>query len=309
MRIAVIGRTKMLLDSAMRALELKHEIPLVITSKAEEFYSVTESDFESFAEKIGAEFRCANTLNNDAIQADMKSAKCDLAISMNWPTLINANALNLFPFGIFNAHPGALPRYRGNACPNWAILNGEKSVGLTVHQMEPDLDAGPVFISSELAINERTYIGDIYKWLGEAVPDAFTSLLGKLESGAAHSVPQSEMAVTPLRCYPRRPSDSKINWSNSVEEITRVVRASSKPFSGAYSFLESGEKISIWRAEPYDLLDPFLAIPGQIAGSVEECPIILTGDGAVKLTDLSFENTNDSVSTKLLSKSLRARLI
>ena len=80
---------------------------------------------------------------------------------MNWLTMIAQSTLALFPWGVLNAHAGDLPRFRGNACPNWAILNGEPLVGLCIHEMIPELDAGPVLLRAHFPLSDDIYISDV----------------------------------------------------------------------------------------------------------------------------------------------------
>ena len=67
----------------------------------------------------------------------------------------------------------SLPKYKGNACPNWAILNFEKKIGLTIHSMSDDLDSGPIFCKIFKKIGSDTYIGDIYDWMDKKIPTLF----------------------------------------------------------------------------------------------------------------------------------------
>jgi methionyl-tRNA formyltransferase len=81
--------------------------------------------------------------------------------------------LNQFKYGIINAHAGDLPRFRGNACPNWALLVNENKIVLTLHKMTVDLDAGPILLQRQYPLNTNTYIKDIYEFLSENVPTMF----------------------------------------------------------------------------------------------------------------------------------------
>ena len=103
-----------------------------------------------------------------------------MAISVNWPNLLTPEVLDLFPDGVWNAHAGDLPRYRGNAAPNWAILSGEDAVILTIHRMSAGLDEGPILAQRSFPLDETTYISDVYAFLDEAVPHALDGVGGSL---------------------------------------------------------------------------------------------------------------------------------
>lgn len=310
MKIGVIGRTSMLLDSA-RALALGgHEIPFVITATGEDYYTAGEDDFAAFAEEVGAWFKCTGRLSGDEMSERLAAADCDVVISMNWPTIIVPDFLEAFEHGIYNAHPGMLPRYRGNACPNWAILNGEDAVGLTIHKMATELDAGPIAIQKELPINDETYIGDVYAWLATAVPEAFVDLVGRLDKDNLQHADQENTDIRPLRCFPRRPDDSRVVWTANSEEILRLIRASSHPFAGAFSFLENETRVKILRAMIEPDFDEFLAVPGQVVGARDGDPLVATGNGVLRLAEIEIDGIEwQADAKKLITKTLRHRLI
>ena len=126
MRVGVIGRTGMLLDSAEAVREAGHEIVFVITCKSESFYEKKEFDFSEYANGLKVPF--FNSIDLKHIVNEISALRADICISINWLNLIPENFLNIFPLGILNAHAGDLPRYKGNAVVNWAILNFEKRI-------------------------------------------------------------------------------------------------------------------------------------------------------------------------------------
>src|SRR5438093_1623056 len=125
MKIIVLGRTRTLLQTAELLLASGFEIPLVWTCSAEKHYGAEAEDFGLFARKCGARFLNERRISAPEYQDELGRYGAQLAVSANWPTLISARAIQALPLGILNAHAGDLPRYRGNACPNWALLQGE----------------------------------------------------------------------------------------------------------------------------------------------------------------------------------------
>lgn len=309
LKVAVIGRTRMLLESAMLLREQGHLLSLVWTCGAEEFYDVDESDFAKLAEMSGSRFICEKNLGDPKHLARLMAAEADIAISVNWPTLIPIDVMQCFKFGILNAHAGDLPRFRGNACPNWAILSGERYVGLCIHRMAAELDAGPVVIRDRLPIDEQTYIGDIYGWLQQRTPALFAAAVNGLENQKLIPEAQSTDPNVWLRCYPRRPEDAAINWYESAEHVHRLIRASSRPFDGAFTYLEGRRLVRIWRAEKFDHLGKFLAVPGQVCMRQDNDPVIACGNGAIRLTEVSVEGcASVHESKRAIHQSLRNRM-
>lgn len=288
MRIAILGRTHWLLNSAVRLhQEEGFSIAFVATAAAPSEYRAKEGDFEAFASEVGATFLNRLNANDEEFQAALSAANVDVAISINWPAIIGRPTCEIPRHGILNAHAGDLPRYRGNACPNWAIINGEDHVGLCIHQMDPEVvDAGPVYTRRNYAIDDATYIGDIYAWMDDTIPGAFCEALKNLSNPAFSPQDQAETGTRPLRCQPRRPEDGLIDWSKDAREICRLVRASSRPFAGAFTYLEGRERVAVWRAQAitpdYDLV----AVAGQIIGRTPQKNVLVAcGKGILEIQE------------------------
>src|SRR5215467_15263945 len=170
MRIAVLGRTQMLFDAAKRVQSAGHDITIVGTAPASPESTAGVDEFRLFAESSRCPFFCASKLQDKHIDL-LAGSISDVAITMNWPTLIPDAAVACFRLGIINAHGSDLPKFRGNACPNWAIIAGEERIGLTFHFVDPGaLDTGDIVHKTWITNSPDLYIGDVYRWLETAVP-------------------------------------------------------------------------------------------------------------------------------------------
>jgi methionyl-tRNA formyltransferase len=285
---------------------------LIGTSAAAPESDVTEGNFAALANRYGSAFFCDLAINQQKYVDLARKSGAEVAISVNWKTLIHDAMLGVFEHGIINAHTGDLPRYRGNATPNWAILNGESKIVLTLHRMVEELDAGPILAQASLAIGDDTYIADVYAFEDDAVPKLFVEVVDGLVAGTL--TPRAQDSTGALRCYPRLARDNHIEWSLPAIQIARLVRAMSRPFDGAYTYLGS-QRLIVWRARAE--AGEFIASPGQVAerqadGSVRVC----SGDGFVVLEELEVvddvqetpaELRNKSAPTEVI-RSLRTRL-
>ena len=209
-RVAVLGRTRWLLDAAGLIAERGHQIPIVWTSKPASFYGADEESFRQLAKNLGARFETGRIENRKGVIEALVDSGCELAVSVNWPSVLSADILNVFPKGVLNAHAGDLPRYRGNACPNWAILNGEEAIGLCVHLMAEELDAGPIVLRDSLSVKTSTYITDVYTWLDKRIPRMLTAadrswLVAEVLSTAAGGLKDRLVVAqaAPAASYPR----------------------------------------------------------------------------------------------------------
>jgi methionyl-tRNA formyltransferase len=175
--------------------------------------------------------------------------------------------------------------------------------------MEPDkLDCGNIITQEKMALDNKTYIGDIYKWAEEKIPKLFVQSLTVLESDPSYVLKYADSeSEESFRCYPRRVEDSRIDWKLSADAIHKLIRCSAEPFAGAFGFFHN-EKIIIWRAELYHDNERYCAVPGQISlidkkgGSV----VIITGGGKLKLTDIEYGNYRGSPARVI--KSIRNRI-
>ncbi len=284
MKFAAIGRTAMLYNAIVTLSKNGHNITAIITTKSSPEYTKRESDFRLLAKKVHAPFFLTGRLNSPEIVKAIKGSA--LAVSVNWTSIFTQEQIDCFKIGILNAHMGDLPKYRGNACPNWAILNGEKEVVISIHLVESGtLDCGRVIIQDRLPISRATYISDVYVWAENAIPNLFVKALSALQRDPAYTLKYADMnSRESFRCYPRRPEDSKIEWMSSAEKIHRLIRASSRPFNGAYGFVNK-KRITIWKAELCDDNEHYAAIPGQICEVGPHYFIVIAGEGKLKITE------------------------
>jgi UDP-4-amino-4-deoxy-L-arabinose formyltransferase/UDP-glucuronic acid dehydrogenase (UDP-4-keto-hexauronic acid decarboxylating) len=308
-KFAALGRTHWLLNSIEVCIKHGHDCVLIASSDPAPEYRVGVEEFADIASSLRCTFINTRDLTAETSQAMISEAGADVAISVNWVARIPAKVRALFAHGILNAHAGDVPRYRGNACPNWAILNGEGEAAVSLMQMDDGLDTGPVFKKIHVPIQDDTYISDLYAAIDQIVPTLFAETLDALQAGTARFESQPEDPEQALRCYPRRPEDGRINWQSESKKIARLVRASAEPFAGAYCFLEEQQQVIVWRAHAEAHPTPFCGIAGQVKeirqkrGEVA----VLAGDGLVVLEEVEVGNRGRVEPTRVVSSS-RSRL-
>jgi UDP-4-amino-4-deoxy-L-arabinose formyltransferase/UDP-glucuronic acid dehydrogenase (UDP-4-keto-hexauronic acid decarboxylating) len=234
-------------------------------------------------------------INDDTAVSTFRQSDSQIAISVNWQTLIRRPVLDAFKYGVINAHAGDLPRYRGNAAPNWAIINNEDEVVLTIHRMSEDLDAGPIHAQHSVPLDEETYIGDVYDAMYERFPKLFVTVVADAATDSLTPTPQPSEPSAALRCYARRPTDSELQWTEPATDLSRVVRASSEPLFGAYTWID-GEKLRIWRAHVEQPPHDCLGTPGQVAERRPETGevAVLTGEGFLVLETVQRDSIDDT---------------
>lgn len=304
MRVGFMGRSGVLYDSILGIVdEGRHEVSLIWTSPEEEYDGADVDSFRVLSERIGCPFVVSSRVEDDC----EIPPGIDVICSVNFVNLIPRRFLDRIPHGVLNAHLGDLPRFRGNACPNWAILNGEEQVGLVVHEMSEDLDAGPIYWSDSMGLTDQTYVGDVYDWMNSRVPVGFREALLGVESGE-QPLPQRD--VRPLRTFPRREEDSRILWNRGSVEVCRLVRASSRPFPGAFCYLNGDDEttVRVLAAESVELDYDILAVDGQVLSRDGDSFVVSSGNQAVRVTECAVNGRPHADSVDFVTSSLRNRL-
>lgn len=218
-------------------------------------------------------------------------AECapELLLSVDYRYRVPAQVLDKPGLTSINLHPGLLPRYRGRAPLNWAILNGETELGLTAHLMAAEIDSGDIVAQERFALGDDEDVGDALRKLYPLYERVVRSVVADLGAGGLRRVPQDHARAT---TFPRRrPEDGRIDWREPADRVRRLVRAVADPYPGAFSDLNGG-RITIWRA----VLDGGAAAePGTVTawcGRDQFC--VACGAGGLRITRWSRgENNND----------------
>jgi methionyl-tRNA formyltransferase len=287
--LMAVGRSRLLFDSIRFLHSAGYRFAGILTDAAYEEYDVSAEDFRLLAAETGAAFFQQKRVTDENIMQLIREKSVKLCISVNWKYKFPSAFLNLFSHGILNFHLGNLPDYKGNATVNWSIINGEKQINANVHKADAELDAGDIVALESIPITEHCYIESILDKAVQIAPKLFQeSILRTLENPAYFRLKNS---IEGLRCYPRLPEDSEITWTHTASEIARLVRASSKPYQGAYSYLQ-GQKCVIWRASVNMEAPAILAMPGHVVEINRRTGNILVacGTGCITLEQIEYKS-------------------
>jgi methionyl-tRNA formyltransferase len=315
MKVLVLGRNEILHATVDRIVKkTDHEVVGIITAISAPEYKKKEEDFKKLAQFCGAKFHLTQQIDNTAIGI-AQDTKADIVVSINWPGIVQDKFINIFKYGVLNAHFGDLPRYRGNAVTNWAILAGETQVVLTIHKMEGEkLDSGDILLQKHYPLTGDTTIDDINRFAEDNIPKMFCAVIDGFECGRMKPTPQSATGLTPFRCYPRIPRDGKIKWSLPAEKIHALVRSLTKPYSGAYIYFRSDDgelkKLYIWKTRIVSENSNDVGVPGHIIKNDTETgeSWVFTGEGVIALINVSNGEHSEIFMPGKKWKSIRFRL-
>ena len=235
----------------------------------------------------------------------VKSLSPDFMLVVKWRRIIGREVYKIPKLGTAIIHDSLLPKYRGFAPLNWAIINGETSTGATMFYIAEEMDAGPVIAQKEISIGDD----DTIKTMDGKMVEVYKSLLRKSLAGiASHkitAIEQNESLAT--FCASRTPSDGIINWSESASNIYNLIRGTSWPFPGAYTYF-NGKKVIIWSAGIVSETDDYVGrIPGRVIKLLPSGGVwVLTGKGIIEIKTLQSENEAEINASELV-RSIRSK--
>lgn len=226
-------------------------------------------------------------VNTPTALDELRHLDADLFVVAAYGQLLSAELLAIPRLGAVNVHASLLPKYRGAAPVQYAIWKGETETGITLFQIQPKLDAGPILGTVATPIGEQETAGELHDRLAELAVPLTLDVLRQLENGDLAGCPQQAEFVTKA---PRiRKEQGLIDWAGTSTEIGWHLRAM-QPWPMPYSFLHLADgqvlRVLILSAEPFaQISDSQLAasVPGQLISGDHEHLLVRTGDGALNV--------------------------
>jgi methionyl-tRNA formyltransferase len=198
--------------------------------------------------------------------------KPELILSFYYRSMIPMEVLTIAPRGALNLHGSKLPRLRGRAPINWALVECEEETGVTLHHMVKAPDAGDIVAQRAWTIGARDTAKDLFFRAVDEAKLLLRDLWPTVRDGKAPRIPQdAEKATYRGR---RRPDDGRIDWSQPTKRIDGLVRAVTDPFPGAFTTVQ-GRKLMVWQGLP--------ALGKGSPGTLIEESLVATSDGAYRI--------------------------
>ncbi len=181
----------------------------------------------------------------------IQSQQPDILFSFYYRKMISNDILSIPRSGCFNLHGSLLPKYRGRCPLNWAIINGEKETGVTLHAMTPKPDDGDIVMQQKVAISMDDTAKTLMNKMCSASTEMLDAILPQIKKGDIPKKPQDKSKATYFGG--RKPADGEIDWSLSAENVRNLVRAVTSPYPGAFSHI-GDNKYFFWevRVVPED---------------------------------------------------------
>lgn len=283
MRIIFAG-TPTFAAVALRALlAAPHHVVLVLTQPdrpSGRGLEVKTSEVKRVALEHGLAIDQPASLREEAVVARLATARADVLVVAAYGLVLPPAVLGVTPRGCINIHASLLPRWRGAAPIQRALLAGDAETGISIMQMDAGLDTGPVLLERRVRIADDDTAGTLEARLAAAGAEAIVTALGAIEQGRLVARPQPEAGVTYAHKISR--DEARLDWSRPAVELERAVRAYD-PAPGAYTTL-AGQPLKIWRA--CVRVDFPAAEPGTVVSSADGMLAIACGQGTLSVSEL-----------------------
>ncbi len=234
---------------------------------------LTPSDVANCATELGLEVAKPATLRDEAIQSRLRAIRPDVCVVAAYGLILPRAVLDIPLHGCLNIHASLLPRWRGAAPIQRALLAGDSQTGVCIMRMAEGLDTGPVVLARPIPIEARDTTGTLTAKLARLGADAVVEALCRIDELVAQEQDPDKATYAAKVEKP----EALIDWTRSAAEIDRQIRAYN-PAPGAEATLQ-GTRIKIWEAEP---LDASVLAPGAMSSTGSEL-LVGCGHGALRL--------------------------
>jgi len=254
------------------------------------------ASFEDVSQKYEIPLYKVKSTNTSESIDILKKLIPDVIFVIGWTRLVSRSVLNIPKYGCIGMHASLLPKYRGRAPVNWALINNESQTGNSVILLDEGVDTGKLLAQQRIPINLSDTCKTLYDKVAKAGKVMLREIIPSLEQGFLQQVPQNdeEASVMPKRT----PEDGLIEWGKTSLELFNWVRAITYPYPGAFTYFRN-KKFFIWevRITHYSSIDVsqenWTNVPGTIV-SISDGIVVLTGKNELlSIHKLNYEDEKE----------------
>ncbi|RQD75412.1 MAG: methionyl-tRNA formyltransferase [Candidatus Syntrophonatronum acetioxidans] len=284
MRIILVGQGPFGKDCLEVLLEQKENLVGIITvpddPEGKRPNPVKDLALEKNISVLQPEGRSPHRLKDPSVVPWVEELKPDLFVLVFVTDFMPLEVINMATKGGINFHPSLLPKYRGGTAINWAVINGEKETGVTIHYIDEGVDTGDIVLQEKVTIDEDDSVGSLYfnklYPLGVRLVKEGVALI---REGKEERISQEEDKASYQPNITKE--DVKINWEKPAREVYNLIRGSS-PSPGAHTLFR-GDKLKVWESRLEGPVEE--SVPGEVVGIVEEEGFkVAAKDGALLVT-------------------------
>ncbi len=290
MNIVFFGSGKFALRPLEYLYKSKHKIIAVVTApdaKRGRGLKKISSELKSYSLELGLDVLQPKYPNERFFIEILKALSADLFVVASYGKILSSELIALPKKFSINIHPSLLPKYRGAAPMNWAILNGEKETGVSIIRLNEQMDAGDIITQNTVMINPEDDIISLSDKLSHKGASLLMDTVDKIESGNTTFMAQDERFATyaPLL----KKSDGLIKWDLSAQEIHDKIRAL-LDWPCAHTYL-NGALLKILKTKVSDKSGRTGYMPGYLAAILKESILVQTGKGYIEISELQLEGS------------------
>lgn len=237
---------------------------------------IIEGAVKRRAEELGIPVYQFEKIRRDGVET-LRALAPDLMITCAYGQILSQEILDIAPLGVLNVHGSVLPKYRGSAPIQRALINGDKKTGVTIMKTDIGMDTGAILSMEELEINDDDYVGDLYEKLSCVGADLLIKTLDGYLSGEIIPVPQNDALAT--QAPPLKKEEAYLDFTRSAESVRNVIRGFGY---GVCEFRD--EQLKIYRAKAIDVCGENTA--GTVVTAVKHDFIVACGSGALAISEL-----------------------
>ena len=288
MRIVFMGTPDFAVPTLEALIESRHEVVAVYTQPDREQgrgKKVVFSPVKECALRHGIPVRQPKGIRKPETVEKLRSYAPDLIVVVAYGVILRPPVLESAKYGCLNVHASLLPKYRGAAPIQWAILDGEEKTGVTIMQMDEGLDTGDILAQEETEITPDETGESLFEKLSQMGGPLLLKVIDDLEAGNLHPVKQGDSPTTYARMLDK--DMGEIDFTKSAAEIERWIRGLNS-WPSAYTFL-NGKMLKIWKAEVLDLPETENRenlSPGTVAAVDKKSFTVCCGKGALRVLEL-----------------------
>lgn len=285
LRVVFMGTPEFSAATLQALVEAGHDIAAVYSQPprpaGRRGLELTKSPVHQLTETLGIDVRTPQSLKSEEEQDAFRALNADVTVVVAYGLLLPTTILEGTRLGAYNGHASLLPRWRGAAPIQRAIMAGDAKTGMMVMKMDEGLDTGPVAMTQEVAISADMTAGELHDALMETGASLMVDALAALEKGELALTPQSDQGATYAKKISKE--ETRINWAKPAIEIHNQIRGLS-PFPGAWCEMTTTGKAE---AERIKILRSSLASgKGQPGEVLDDQLTIACGEGTIRLIEV-----------------------
>lgn len=284
-KLVFMGTPAFAVDSLESLHNAGYSVDAVITQKDKRRGRGKKLQYTPVKQKaieLGLKTYQPDNINSDEAKSILKDISPDFIVVVAYGQILRKDILSIPKYGSYNVHASLLPKYRGAAPINWAIINGEDKTGVTIMEMDEGLDTGDMILKSSIDIGSEDTTEDIHDRLAKLGADLIVKALESIYDGSSEKISQDHTQSTYASMLTKEMG--KINWNENGKDIVNLIRGL-KPWPSAYTMYKE-EIVKIHKARVDNT--NFFGENGEIKKITQDRIYVKVKDGSIIIEELQF---------------------